>query len=769
MYFKTTLVFSLVSPLLLACLSVKAVDVNPELHDQRLTPDANKLVIWGQQTGTKNTDIATPTSELLPEDMISINASTSEDLVSYEPSLVIRKRFIGDSNGTIGIRGSNMFQTSRSMVFADGIPLHYLLQTRWSGAPRWSLVSADEIAFIKTIYGPFSAEYSGNTMGGAVIIETAIPTERRIHMEGSLFSQNFQLAGFDKNLQGYKGFFSYEDKFDSFSLYASYNHLENSGHPQTFRFTKLSENPSTPPSNAIEVQGAITGEDNKGNPVLYFGDNGITESITDNYKIKLGYDFEKWSTLLTLAYEDRNSQNNQANNYLAGADGAPVWNATVVQDGQFFSIRDSHFAESELNRRSLLLGLRAQGELNENWWLKADVGTFTVLQDQNNASKASLQSPNYTSEGQISDYDDTGWSTAEIKLQTDSFLSQDSLSFVTGLRHESYQLTINNYNSDDYTLDDKTELRSSSGGQTSISAAYAQLGWQIDQQWDALIGTRFESWDSRDGFFIDSTNDYEQPEARNKKRFSPKFSLGFKPEQQWQLRYSLAKAYRFPIVEELFQNERTTQGTSIANAKLAPESGFHQNLLLQKDIDSGYWRFNYFNETIDDVIVAQSSMIDNRIINTFLPIDKVKTKGLEFVYNQSGLFNNVLDIRLNTTYTDSTITKNVADPSIEGKDSPRMPKWRLNLLATFHLTSQWDLGGGIRYASNSYGEPDNSDTASNVFGAMDAHTLLNLKTSYFINPTTSISLGIDNVTDESVFVYHPWPQRTLYLNISLDI
>ena len=55
-------------------------------------------------------------------------------------------------------------------------------------------------------------------------------------------------------------------------------------------------------------------------------------------------------------------------------------------------------------------------------------------------------------------------------------------------------------------------------------------------------------------------------------------------------RYSLAKAYRFPIVEELFQNERRTQGTSLANANLEPEDGLHQNLMFQKDMENGYFR-----------------------------------------------------------------------------------------------------------------------------------------------------------------------------------
>ena len=128
-----------------------------------------ELVVWGsdadQQFGNPG-----PVSVLTQEDFVSINVATTEDVVKYEPSIVIRRRFIGDANGVLGMRGSNMFQTSRSMVFADGVPLHYLLQSRWNGAPRWTMVSASEIAQVKVRYGPFSAEYSGNSMGGVVEI-----------------------------------------------------------------------------------------------------------------------------------------------------------------------------------------------------------------------------------------------------------------------------------------------------------------------------------------------------------------------------------------------------------------------------------------------------------------------------------------------------------------------------------------------------------------------------------------------------------------------
>ena len=140
--------------------------------------EVEELKVWGEVRDSDASGYTNPTSVLTQEDMVSINATTTEDLVKYEPSIVIRKRYIGDSNGTHGLRGSKMFATPRSMDFADGVPLHYLLQTRWSGAPRWTMVSASEIAQVEILYGPFSAEYSGNSMGGVILIETAIPQER---------------------------------------------------------------------------------------------------------------------------------------------------------------------------------------------------------------------------------------------------------------------------------------------------------------------------------------------------------------------------------------------------------------------------------------------------------------------------------------------------------------------------------------------------------------------------------------------------------------
>ena len=72
-----------------------------------------EIVIIGDQL-FKDTTVVSPTSIITAEDLASINMSTVEDALMYEPNLIIRKRFIGDPNGVIGMRGSNMFQGSRT-------------------------------------------------------------------------------------------------------------------------------------------------------------------------------------------------------------------------------------------------------------------------------------------------------------------------------------------------------------------------------------------------------------------------------------------------------------------------------------------------------------------------------------------------------------------------------------------------------------------------------------------------------------------------------
>lgn len=777
--------------LLAIAIASLAVAEGAYAHDEALKKkragnpqEVEEVKVWGEARDSASAGYTNPTSLLTQEDMVSINATTTEDLVKYEPSIVIRKRYIGDSNGTLGLRGSNMFATPRSMVFADGVPLHYLLQTRWSGAPRWTMVSASEIAQVEILYGPFSAEYSGNSMGGVILIETAIPQEREVHIDVDYFTQDFSAYGFNGNVDGYKTFVSYGDTFHSddlgdLSVYLSYNRLENNSQPQSFYFDS-----KRTLANATPVTGLIKDQDVYGNDAYYFGDTGVEQATTDNFKIKLGYDFDNWSSLLNIAYEDRNTLRDSPNSYLKNADGETVWSGNFIQDGVAITVPASRLGASELDRRSLSTGLRIKGDISEHTRVEVNMSDFRILEDNSRASSRSLEDPLFQGNGLTTNYDDTGWQTLEGKF-TFSDLGVDGIELITGARYEAYELNLDTYNSTSWTQADNAGFTGRSGGKTNITAAFVQMNWDINERWDLALGGRYERWESEGGYYskdVAATPEFDlvAVEDASSNQFSPKFSVGYVPSDTWLVRYSAAKAYRFPIVEELFAQSQSYSSAVEAQPDLKPENGLHHNLMFEKQFDSGYARINIFTETVKDAIESQTSFLPSgspvASVTTFSAVDEVKTDGVELIVNRYGLWVPELDVRFNVAYTKSIITDNstVEDtnpdvPSIEGNDYPRMPRWRSNLMVTYHATDRWDLSANVQYADKSFGRLQNDDTAENVMGAQDGYTRIGLKTTYDFSDNIELGFGVDNLTNETSYVAHPWPGRSLYASLSYDM
>ncbi len=726
-----------------------------------------EIVVEGemQKKISVDTSYTSPSTIISKEEAAGINAATIEDVIKYEPSLVVRRRYIGDPNGTVGIRGTGMFQTARTMVFADGLPLHYLLQTRWGGAPRWSLVSADETESIEVIYGPFSAEYSGNAMGGVVNINTKLPDKFIFNAEVGIFSQNFKYMGTDDTFTGHSENVSVGDRFGKLSIYMSHNHLENKSQPMSFR----SDNTlGTPAGGETVVSGAYRSTDSRENAAIYYGDSGPETAITDLTKIKVGYEMGDWLARFTLAYEDRSRETNSPKNYLTDTNGDLVWSGDAAFNDELFTIRESHFAVSQQERESLLLGAALEGPIGDSdWMLETNISHFDVIKDEIRSSSYNPASTNDDGSGRVSEFNDTGWITLDVKARTDNFLDNKDMNFITGYHYDHYRLKIDSYSSNNYAAGEKTTLTGTSGGDTMMHAAFVQWGWQFKPQWDLALGARYEYWTMKNG--KDGSAPPVDIVSRSETGFSPKFSLGYAPDSKWKYRYSLAKAYRFPIVEELYHNEKKTNSTSIANDKLQPEDGIHQNIMFERQLAQGFMRINVFHEVIKNVIFNQSIDVNGSTVSTFLPIDEVTTKGIEYIVQRKHLFGGDVDARFNLTWLDSKITKHSSEPSVEGNQMSRIPEWRSNLFLTYHVNNDWDASGGLRYVSNSYSRLDNTDTATNVQGAVDGYLFLDLKISYSISKTGKVAFGIDNVTDELAFVSHPWPHRTYYIKASFRI
>lgn len=759
---------SLLTPVYFLSLSIQAADVPAEHDIATKKSDIEQLTIIGNRL-FQDTVVVSPTTNITAEDLAQVSFVTTEDAIAHAPSVIVRRRFIGDPNGVIGIRGSNMFQGTRSMVFADGMPLHYHLQTRFSGSPRWSLVSPSEVEQVNVIYGPFSAEYSGNAMGGVIDIKTKTPEKQRITIEGTFFSQEYDLLNTNERFNGGKVFVSYEDKIGDLTIFTSYNRLQNESQPQTQYRASSQES-----IDGETVSGGILGVDERGREVVYYGDSGPEEAQTELYKLKLGYDFGEIQLRGSLAYENRSREVKQHNNFLTDINSQVVWQGDANTEGHSFSVRNSNFQQRDQERDSLLLGIGISGLItNTDWVYDSFYSHFDILDDEEirtgrNPEDPTFESANESFRGRLTEYDDTGWQIFDVKFGTDNLFNDSQQRLSVGLHLDRYELNII---ADDYNAiaeqKDADELdgnlgtgRADSGGEAQTFAAFLQYGYALSTKWDLALGLRYDDWTTKNGYAGENLL-----AKRSEDGWSPKLSLGYFPSDSVSWRYSIARAIRFPIVEELYRNDSAVGGgsTFIADPNLNPEDGIFHNLSFNKVFQHSDISVNVFYDIVDDVIFNQSTSTDQGSITTSLPTEEVTTKGIEFSYSYKNIAESRLSLRYNLSYIDTEITKNTLNPDVIGNEFPRMPKWRSNLVASYMINTSVDANINLRYASNSYGRLDNLDTGHNVFGAQDEFLLLGTKVNWQVDNQTRLSVGIDNITSEEVYVFHPWPQRTFYL------
>ncbi|HZV23419.1 MAG TPA: hypothetical protein VFF93_06600, partial [Luteimonas sp.] len=85
--------------------------------------------VRGLQPTSLPTRIPTTTAGITGAEVIdTINATDAEDALKYLPSLLVRKRYIGDyDHAVLATRASGTGNSARSLVYADGILLSNLL------------------------------------------------------------------------------------------------------------------------------------------------------------------------------------------------------------------------------------------------------------------------------------------------------------------------------------------------------------------------------------------------------------------------------------------------------------------------------------------------------------------------------------------------------------------------------------------------------------------------------------------------------------------
>lgn len=713
---------------------------------------------------------STPTYQVTSEDVDTrVNAITSDDFLRYAPSIHQRRRFIGDINALVGIRGSNILQTSHIGVYGDAIQLSNPVNVSFAGTPRWGLFAPTEIDHTDILYGPFSAQYGGNSFGGVINLYSKLPEKFEADLNVTGTFQDLNRGGRKEALSGVRTFLSAGNRFDRLSVYGFYNRLENDGQP----IDPIDVQGVTRANNGTRVTGGIPTVQPTGNPAILFGDNG-TRHIQDNlFKLKFGYDLtDDLQARFTIAYEDYLSFNNEPLSLLRNSSGAVVYSGLVNQNGQRFTVPNNAFGANRQERESLSYGLSLKGKISKNWSIDTAASYFDPYRDVTVASTFSPRDtrPDNTGQGQVTDTS-TFWATYDLKLATDNFLDRDDLSFFAGYQFVHGGTNAKIYNSSDYRSVTRDSLRSDAGGQTQTNSVFSQLEWRFIKDWSVTTGLRFDNWDSIGGHnrVTGSTVPSEFAD-RNASRFSPKASLEFTPGP-WTFRYSFAKAFRFPFAEELFSATNTFLSNNIPDPSLGPEDGIFHNFLVQYDIPRGYIQANLFYETIKNEIVSISQSFGGQNINTFQALGETEAIGTELTFRQNNIFDLPVDLLANGTYRNKEITKNAVNQDLVGNEFARIPALQANASVTYHVLPVWDASVGVRYRSDIFQRFENNDVVSNVYNGSDEYTFVDLRTNYQLplHPKLKsvISAGIDNLLNQDVYENNPLTQRSYYISLSL--
>lgn len=704
----------------------------------------------------------------------TVNAVTSSETIKYLPSIVVRERYIGDRNGIVSTRTTGTLSSAQSLVYADNMLLSNFLGNGYGNPPRWGMVSPDEIAKVDIIYGPFSALYPGNSMGGIILMTTRMPEKLEAHAKVDFLQQDFSLYGTKAVYKSAHGSASIGNKFGDWSLWVNADHLDTQGHPMSFGTTSLGGAGTTP------VTGQYTDVDPAGAARIITGAYGIDHSVQDNAKIKLAYDISpSLRAVYTLGIWQLASDTS-VDSYLRNASGHTVYNGNVSIGG--VNYRTSSLSPSNSVSDHLLHGLSLKSDTGEkfDWELMASVYDY---------NKDISRSGNYSANngvdlgtgairvgGRLTDMDGTGWQNLDLRGEfrpDGDFKSEHQLSF--GYHTDRYVLNSSTYNvTADWLTGAAGTLSTNSLGKTETQAIYLQDAWRFSPAWKLVAGGRYEHWNAFDGSNYNSANTAPNPknlvyENRMVSNLSPKASLSFQASTDWMLRGSLGKAYRYPTVGEMFQTFTGADGVTKTNdPNLKPEQVVSTELTAEKALENGLWRVSLFNEDKQDALISQTNTTVSPNITSIQNVDKIRTYGIETSMQLVDYLMRGFDFNASVTYANSKILQNSQNPAYVGMTQTRIPDWRATLLGIYRSSEWLSYSMAIRYSGRQYGNLDNSDINANTYGGNSAFLIADVKVVYKMDKQWTATFGMDNINDYKAYVFHPYPQRTVFASLKFD-
>jgi len=715
----------------------------------------------------------------------TINASDAEDALKYFPSLLVRKRYIGDYNHAIlSSRASGTGNSARSAVYADGILLSNYLGNGVGGLsfpPRWSMVTPEEIDRVDVMYGPFSAAYPGNSVGAVVVFTTRMPKQFEVHAKVGYTSQPFSLYNTDATYRSWQTSASVGNKSGDFAWLLGFSHTDSHGQPLTFATRLVS---SANGSGGTPVTGAVLDANNTNSPWYVIGTGTEYRTQQDHFKARLAYDITPTLRANYVLGVWQNTSENDPVSYLRNAAGQSVYSGPINIDGQqFAALTGADFAATREKLTHVMHGLTVKSHTQGVWDWEANASLYDYRRDDKRQNAAGNTLPNALSggAGTMADGSGTGWNNLALKgtWRPDGMQGEHIVDF--GIQQDSYKLQYLTADVPGNWLEDGAgSLISGVVGKTRLRSAYAQDAWAFAPLWKTVLGLRAEQWRAYDGQTVFPPGVAPQPPygSRRERFLSPKAALSFQAASDLVLKASTGRAVRMPTVSELYGATSTTNSAFVNDPNLKPERSWTTELTAEKELGHGLLRLTAFTEDTHDAIYSQVTVEPaiagpNKNVTRVQNVGRIETHGLELAYTGSDVLAKGLDLNASLTYADSVIKENagfvVTPGDTIGKRQPNIPKWRASALLSYRFDAQWTAAFGARYSGAQYRTLNNADVNGFTYMGVSRYFTTDLRVRYQINRQWSMAVGIDNLNNYQYWNFHPYPQRSYSAELKFDL
>ena len=747
--------------------------------------DAEDIIVVGQRNAPINIEPRGLAVSLGQEQFAGVNAFNVEDLMKYAPNFFVRKRFIGDSNGVPGFRGTHSTQSARALVMLDGFVVSNFLGNSFGFAPRWGAVGPGEVEQFDIVYGPYSSRYTGNSMGGIINITTRDPkvTEAFVTTQG--FVQPYKQYGTDKSYYGYSGEagFGFKQKDGPFSVRVSTRLLENRGQPMSWYFL-------TPATGAVAgtvVTGAVIDPDTltrvanangiatadtrpsgtvlANSPAPIFAAQSAADITQSQTKLKVGYDDGSIKAQALFIYWWNLDRQYAPETYLKDAAGNPVYEGQVTTLGRNWTAAGANF--SRTSRKEYLAGFK----------IEAPVGPLTArlnLSTYQVASQRGLTSNGYVAginngAGTLADQGPTGWYTADLSLEYNT----DRNELAVGATANLYQTVLIRYNVTNWRTAANPVFASETFGKTRLFAGWIEDKIIVSDALSFTAGARVDNWRAFSGGLGRvgtgaqlGQSVFNSYAARDDTAISPTLSAQARLGPNTNAQLSLAMATRFPTVGELFQGSLNGDGSFNPNSfdpNLKPERSHDINLLIAHDLGRVKLTGSVFWQQVDNTIFSVTGFNQNGVITaSFKNIDRTRQYGFELIAESRNWPIQGMSIDANAANNNSKTIGNAALPISEGVAFPRIPTWRLNANVRYDFTYRLQGSLGARFASRPNTNLEGTQRGD-TFGYTSELFALDARLNWQLLRGFRLSAGVDNLTNNRAWVFHPYPQRTFLI------